>query len=212
MTRDRSQTEARILTAVGKLLAEPTGFRTLGVNAIAERADVDKVLIYRYFGGLTEVLAAFGRDASIWPTVDEVLGGHDPSREEFVATLSALVQGYFAALRQRPMTLEILAWAMCEKNPLTEAMVQARVAWEREVTERVFHHHKVPARVDIQAVLAVLAAAADYLAVRARTTECYNGVDLNTKDGLRRIDDAVAMIVESIIAFAGQPAEGRRKS
>jgi AcrR family transcriptional regulator len=212
MTRDRAQTETRILDAVGALLAEPPGFRGLGINAIAERAAVDKVLIYRYFGGLPEVLTAYGAAADLWPSVDEVLGGHDPTKEGFVAALSALVQGYLAALQRRPATLEVLAWSMCERNPLTEAMERARAAWERDVTDRVFRHHKVPARVDIQAVLAVLAAAADGLAARARTSDRYNGVELNTADGRRRLNDAIALIVESIIAFATQPADSRRKA
>lgn len=212
MTRNRAQTEARILDAVAALLAEPPGFRGLGINAIAERAAVDKVLIYRYFGGLPEVLTAYGAVADLWPSVDEVLGGHDPAKEGFVATLSALVQGYLAALQRRPATLEVLAWSLSERNPLTEAMERARAAWERDVTERVFRHHKVPARVDIQAVLAILAAAADGLAARTRTSDRYNGVELNTEDGRRRLNDALALIVESVIAFATQPTDSRKKA
>ena len=212
MTRNRAQTEARILASIGELLAKPPGFQSLGINAIAERAAVDKVLIYRYFGGLPEVLTAYGAAVDIWPSVDEVLGDHDPAEEGFVATLSALVQGYLAALQRRPATLEVLAWSLCVRNPLTEAVERARAAWEREVTERVFRHHKVPARVDIQAVLAVLAAAADCLAARSRTSERYNGVDLNTDDGRRRLNEAIAMIVESVVAFATQPADGRKKA
>ena len=53
--RDRAATEERILTAVGEVLARD-GFAAIGVNAIAKQAGVDKVLIYRYFGGLPELL------------------------------------------------------------------------------------------------------------------------------------------------------------
>lgn len=52
MARDRVRTEERILAAVGAILAEAGGSRRIGVNAVAARAGVDKVLIYRYFGGL----------------------------------------------------------------------------------------------------------------------------------------------------------------
>ena len=40
MARDKAETKARILAAVGKLLAE-SGFKSLGVNAIAREAGVD---------------------------------------------------------------------------------------------------------------------------------------------------------------------------
>jgi hypothetical protein len=54
-SRDRAATEERILAAVGQVLARD-GFGAIGVNAIAREAGVDKVLIYRYFGGLPELL------------------------------------------------------------------------------------------------------------------------------------------------------------
>ena len=55
MPRDKEETKMRIVTAVGRQLAKG-GFRDLGVNSIAKEAGVDKVLIYRYFGGLPLLL------------------------------------------------------------------------------------------------------------------------------------------------------------
>ena len=62
-TRDREATRARLIAAVGNLLARE-GFKGLGVNAVAREAGVDKVLIYRYFGGLPELIVAFGRESN----------------------------------------------------------------------------------------------------------------------------------------------------
>ena len=64
--RDRESTRARLIAAVGTLLARE-GFTGLGVNAVAREAGVDKVLIYRYFGGLPELIVAFGREGNFWP-------------------------------------------------------------------------------------------------------------------------------------------------
>ena len=47
-TRDRNQTEQRILDAVGRIV-EAEGFEAVGVNAVASVSGVSKVLIYRYF-------------------------------------------------------------------------------------------------------------------------------------------------------------------
>ena len=71
--RDRGATEERILAAVGTVLARD-GFGAVGVNAIAREAGVDKVLIYRYFGGLPELLQRWGASGRFWPGVDEMLG------------------------------------------------------------------------------------------------------------------------------------------
>lgn len=61
-TRDKETTKLRLIGAVGSLLARE-GFGSLGVNALATEAGVDKVLIYRYFGGMDNLLAAFGRSS-----------------------------------------------------------------------------------------------------------------------------------------------------
>ena len=50
-TRNRAQTEGRLRKAVEALLVEG-GFGALTPSAVARRAGVDKMLIYRYFGDL----------------------------------------------------------------------------------------------------------------------------------------------------------------
>ena len=45
------ETEKRLLEAVSKIIEEE-GFTQIGINRIAKKAQCDKVLIYRYFGGL----------------------------------------------------------------------------------------------------------------------------------------------------------------
>src|SRR5205085_7445344 len=69
--RNRADTTARILAAVGEVLARD-GFGALGVNAVAKHAGVDKVLIYRYFGGMSQLLKAWGESGRFWPGVDEL--------------------------------------------------------------------------------------------------------------------------------------------
>ena len=45
--KDRETTEKRLLTAVGEIVEE-SGLESLGINAVAQRAGVSKMLIYRY--------------------------------------------------------------------------------------------------------------------------------------------------------------------
>ncbi len=57
---NREDTTDRILNAALEILAAE-GFAALGINPIARRAEADKQLIYRYFGGLEGLLQALGR-------------------------------------------------------------------------------------------------------------------------------------------------------
>ncbi|MBK7396041.1 MAG: TetR/AcrR family transcriptional regulator [Myxococcales bacterium] len=71
-SRDKDGTQAELLSAVQRVI-EQDGVAGLGVNAVAREAGVDKVLIYRYFGGLEGLLTAFAESAAFWPTVAEIV-------------------------------------------------------------------------------------------------------------------------------------------
>lgn len=202
MSRDRARTEEKIINAVGDILAEPGGSRRVGVNAIAERAGVDKVLIYRYFGGVDGLLAAFAEKSGLWPTVEDTTRERTVPDNDLAQALAALVQGYLAALRRRPATLETIAWDMGEKNALSASLDAFREQWRRDATMRVFRHHKVPARVDIEAVMAVLAAAADHLATRGRLGGNFYGVALDDDVGRKRVDEAITAILKGVLNYA----------
>ena len=65
MGKNRPETEENILEAVTRLVEEH-GFGALGVNAVAERAGVSKVLIYRYFGGYRGLLEEWASRRNFW--------------------------------------------------------------------------------------------------------------------------------------------------
>ena len=54
------ETEKRLLDAVSHII-ENDGFTKIGVNRIASQAGCDKVLIYRYFGGLDGLLVEWAK-------------------------------------------------------------------------------------------------------------------------------------------------------
>jgi AcrR family transcriptional regulator len=70
--RDRNATEARLIGAVEDLIVQQ-GFGAIGINAVARQAGADKVLIYRYFGGLSGLLAAYAEEGDFWWTVEDLL-------------------------------------------------------------------------------------------------------------------------------------------
>ena len=75
-TRNRNRTQEALVEAVGAVIDEG-GVPSLGVNAVARRAGVDKALIYRYFDGLDGLVEAFAHSEDFWPTVEEVVGDRE---------------------------------------------------------------------------------------------------------------------------------------
>ena len=204
--RDREATRIRLIAAVGTLLARE-GFKGLGVNAVAREAGVDKVLIYRYFGGLPDLMAAFGREGNFWPTIKELADGDIDAYGRLPAAeqLSRLSKNFIRAIRSRPLTQEILAWEMVERNELT-----AELETVRENTMMNFFEMFFPAAdqtPDIAAAGAIIGAGVSYLATRARQISVYNGVELQSELGWQRLERALDTIIRGM--FAGT-AENRK--
>jgi len=197
--RDREATRARLIQAVGSLLARE-GFKGLGVNAVAREAGVDKVLIYRYFGGLPELITAFGREGNFWPSIKELAGGDVKaySRLPVAEQLSHLSRNFMNAIRTRPITQEILAWEMVERNELT-----AELETIRENTMMNFFDMFFPASdtgPDIAAMGAIIGAGISYLVSRARQISIYNGVNLDSETGWRRLERAMETMIRGLFA------------
>jgi len=192
--RDREQTRANILKAVGRLLARD-GFREMGINAIARESGVDKKLIYRYFGGLPELLKAFAEESDYWPDLLELdretaQSGDAPSQ---LQRAKEIVLGFGRALRKRPLTQEIMRWELLERNELTDALARHR----EEQAELLFQSLREPAGSDMRAIGSLLAAGQTYLILRAKTVDAFSGLDLNSEQDWERIERAIGFVVEA---------------
>lgn len=194
--RDRAATQAHLVAAVGSLL-DREGFAALGVNAIAREAHVDKVLIYRYFDGLDGLLCAYAREEERWPSVDEVVGEDAaalaalPRAERLGETFVRLVR----VLRERPGTVELLAWEAVERGPVVVAFEEVR---ERRVAELI---GAVQGGDDIhRGLIAALLASASYLLVRSRRSDQYAGLDLDSDEGWREIETSLRAFAQAACA------------
>lgn len=198
MQRNKTQTRAAILDAVGQLLAR-SGFKELGVNSIAREAGVDKVLIYRYFGGLPELLKAFAEETSFWPDLPELMSGiaQPPEQLTEVERARLLLLAFGRALRRRPLTQEIMRWELLEQNELTEALARHR---ERQ-SAKLFQGFGDLEGIDVPAIASLLAAGQTYLILRSKTVNIYNGIALRSEADWERIERAASALVDA--AFAG---------
>jgi AcrR family transcriptional regulator len=197
--RDRGETEQRILDAVARVLARK-GFAEIGINAIANEAGIDKVLIYRYFGGLPELLAAYGASGQFWPSVDELLGPEDPTPTiQLAEQLSILLAQFIKALRKRPLTIEILAWETVARNELTAVLETVREDWGHALSQRLGRQYP-GGTFDATALMIIFTAAIQYFLVRARTIRIYGGIELRKDAGWQRLHRAMTVALAAVLA------------
>jgi AcrR family transcriptional regulator len=199
-TRNRGATRGRILSAVGELLAEQ-GFRALGVNALARRAGADKALIYRYFGGLPELLAAYAEEGDFWWKVEDLVGAHlrPPAHDTLAGWIALVFRRHVAALKARPETLEIMAWETIERNELTAALAAVRETRSLAVMKALTDRFPIPPDFDVAAFGALFGAATNYLLIRGRGVRVFQGVDLGKPSGWERLFNTIEQIAAGMV-------------
>ncbi len=207
MARNKEETKARILAAVGKLLAE-SGFRELGINAIAREANIDKVLIYRYFDGLPSLLRIFGQEGGYWPEMETLVGNEATAEAESLADwMVKLLLGLLHELKERPITQEIMRWELLEGNELTHELAKVREETANASLDFLQRKSTFPPNTDIPAVSAILVAGIVYLLLRSKATHTFFGVDLQSPDGWMRIEEAAALMLQATIRHADSESE-----
>lgn len=201
--RNRDATRERILAAVGTLLARE-GFSGLGVNAVAREAGVDKVLIYRYFGGIEALLDTWGREVLAGPR--GVTAEAETSSMDSAGRAAAALLAFVRAARERPEALEVVRWELVEDNPLTRRLADLRESAGLADLERLGMDAERARAVDLPAVAAILSAGLLHLSLRARTAPRWLGVPLRTRQGWARLEKAATLLVRSALAGAEPPS------
>lgn len=191
----REETEARLIAAIGKII-EQQGVAALGINQVAEVSGVNKALIYRYFGGLPELMRAYGESADFWPSVEEVL---DPAfsvldREDPAKVTASVLGAYARAIRKRPITLALLAGELNARNELTVVLEEVREARTQALFKRL-RELGLPLSPDLMAFSSFLAGAIHYLAIRSRTIRRFGGLNVETDEDW----NAIAAFIERAV-------------
>lgn len=212
--RDREETRARIMEAVGRILSEE-GFQGIGVNSVSRRAGVDKVLIYRYFGDLPGLLREFASSGDYWPSMKTLMenagnaeyaeyaekGSFPPSASDLAV---ALLKGYIRELRSSASAQELLLGELVSRNELSEVSAERRERQGSDLIEALVRTAPDAARADVAAMGALLSAGLTFLMLRARNSDAYLGIDISSEGGWTRIENAMEELVRGILDPSGK--------
>lgn len=192
----KEHTKGKLIKAVGQVLAKE-GFKGLGVNKVAKAAGVDKVLVYRYFGGLPELIREYSRTVDFWPTVEELIGPNPNRIKEMPPDeqLAEFVKSFLSALRKRPITLDILAWELLERNELTKQLEDIRI---RTILEYFEYLDEIPDDENLPAIVVLMGGAVNHLLVKSRINSYIGGIDLESEKGWNQINKGIDLLLKGI--------------
>jgi AcrR family transcriptional regulator len=188
----KEKTKNRLIKAVGKILSRD-GFKGLGVNKVAHEAGVDKVLIYRYFGGLPELIAAFSRTVDFWPDIEELMGPNPGAIKKLgpEEQMAFFFKSFLGALKRRPMTQNIMIWKASEEHELAARLDDIQMRSALEFFESL---ENIPTEPDLTAVVVLMFGAITSILIQSQTRSFVGGVDLSTEAGWKRIDAGIDLL------------------
>ena len=194
MERDRETTRVKLMDAVERI-AIRDGFDACGVNAIAHEAGVDKVLIYRYFGGVDGLVSNVIAERAAWPRVaplDDAPAG---------SALSAALINQARDIRARPIAQHAVAWEAAghADHDIARPISQGREAQLSALAAALRARQAVPARFDLEAVGALVTAGLTMLAARTDHDVPFFGLDVERDADWRRIEKAAGTILRALL-------------
>lgn len=188
--KNRQATELNLIKAVSELIEE-SGFEGLGINAIAAKAGVSKMLIYRYFDSLDGLIAAYIRQYDYWLNFDEQIS----DKEHAGAYIKNMFAKQIDALRSDYTLKRLYRWELTSNNRFVKELREKREAkglWLVEAVSKLTGHPQK----ETAAMASILTASISYLVLLEENCPVYNGMKLQEESGWTQLVEGINLLVD----------------
>lgn len=190
------ETEKRLLEAVSQII-ENDGFTKIGVNRIANQAGCDKVLIYRYFGGLDGLLVEWAKRHDYYSFV----------YSEFIETIKKaeskdikqIVKNVFMRqlyhLKDNVLMQELLVWELSGHSSFKGIIEEReRIGYKlQKELNRVLNTDS-----DNSMSIDIIVSAINYIVLFTRQYHKINGIDFSKPEAWDRMKSTISRYVDFI--------------
>jgi len=195
--KDKEQTKRKLIQAVGEII-KTEGFSNLKISKIAKKAEVDRKLIYRYFGNLNYLIEAYVVENDYWMVfadqMKETLRQHNHAGSQELIT-TVLKDQFKFFVSQKEMQRLIL-WELSVDSPLMRSIHNARECLGQDFLDLAAEHFR-KSKVNFNAVAALLVGGIYYTVLHTvYNGGTFAGLDLNSVEGNDAIQKAIGQIIE----------------
>lgn len=191
--RNKEKSKQRLLDAVGKLL-KSKGYSALKVNDIAATAGLDKKLIYKYFGGMDQLIDEYIQAQDFWSNVDyregsEADGGLAFTKEMFHAQ--------FDYVHKNKAFQKLILWGLSEQRKSLKQLTDTQEANGELLFEKIIEPHFGNKTRQFRAISAIMVAGLYHLNLFANVNgSVFCGIDIKNKTDREEIKKAVSFLLE----------------
>ena len=195
--RNRQMTMERILRAMGEVMAE-RGTEKAGINAVANRAGVNKVLIYRYFGGWNGLLEAYVQRGFFLSMFNEKFLESVPENlpaENRSKVWSEYTIQFMREFRARKSSQELIRWEMSHgETELARRLAEFRDHSYKQLVDKLAPYSDF----DPIAITSLMVSAVTYMVLTSSQRDHVVDIDLRSEAGWERLETAIRRIYSSL--------------
>lgn len=191
--RDREATEKKLLDTAGRMIAED-GFEKVGINALAARSGVSKILIYRYFGSIEGLLATYIRQHDFWINFPLEF----PDREHLSLFMKEAFRAQISQFRSNPTLRRLYRWELSCNNELIVQLRQQREKAGLELLEKVSHLTGYSSK-ELAPLASILTAAITYLTMLGDFCPVFNGIAIDRDSGWEQIYEGIEVVIDRFL-------------
>lgn len=195
--------EKRLLIAVSQII-ENEGFNKIGVNKIAKQAKCDKVLIYRYFGGLEGLLSTWTKENDFYTLAYHAYServSKVESSEDIIELTQSILLEQLNFLRTNKLMQELLAWELSGNSTFRSIQDEREKNGFKlqEALEKKLGKESKVARMFIT----ILIASINYIVLATRQYRLFNGIDFSNQETWelckQAINEYIRVLFENIL-------------
>ncbi|MDL2215127.1 TetR/AcrR family transcriptional regulator [Dysgonomonas sp. OttesenSCG-928-M03] len=188
--KDRELTKKKLLNALGDTIINE-GFEKLGVNNIASKAGVSKVLIYRYFGSLDDMIIEYLSENDFWISFSIDF----PDNENLRDFIKRIFRDQITQLRNNEVITKLQRWELTKKNIIIDKVRLKREANGMGLVAIISQLSKSPQE-EIAAIATILSASISYLVLLSENCPLYNGIDIQSDKGWEQISKGIDQLID----------------
>ena len=166
------------------------GFEKIGINAVAARSGVSKILIYRYFGSVEGLMAAYMQQHDFWLNFPLEF----PDCNELPAFIKSIFQQYINQLRNDATLRRLYRWELSCNNEITTKLREQREKVGINLVERTSEITGIPLK-KIEVMASMISASITYLAMLGDFCPVYNNIPIDKDTGWEQINEGIDSLI-----------------
>ena len=192
------ETEKRLLEAVSRVI-EDEGFTKIGINRIARQAQCDKVLIYRYFGGLDGLLVAWAKQYDFYSfAYSEFINQIEQAETSNLGEIiKAVLLKQLEYLKDNQLMQELYVWELSGNSSFRVIQVEREkngYKLQLELEKRLGDSCR-----DCNFHITIIIAAINHIILFTRQYNMFNGIDFSKPEAWDELKNVISDYVDTFV-------------